>query len=251
MGHFGTEKTIERILNYYWFPKMKKYVRLYTDSCVQCCYRKMRGGKPEGQLHYGDVEPVPFRLIHLDHLGPFVRSKRGNSYILAMSDAFSKFLIVKAVKNTKTAPVISALNEVTSYFGLPLKIVTDRGTAFTSNVFEDYCEHNNIQHVKTAVRTPRANGQVERANQTILSYIRTSTDTAKHWNLSLKNLQWTINSQKNSTSGFTPNELVFDFRLRDVVQNRILAAIHDDIQDETVPIAEKREQARQNIALER
>ena len=56
---------------------------------------------------------------------------------------------------------------------------------------------------------------------------------------------------KNATSGFTPNELVFDFRLRDVVQNRILAAIHDDIQDETVPIAEKREQARQNIALER
>ncbi|XP_037960916.1 uncharacterized protein K02A2.6-like [Teleopsis dalmanni] len=140
---------------------MRKYVKDYLAACGECCYFNSRGGKRGGTLHYDDVEPIPFRLIHIDHLGPFIKSKRGNSYVLAISDASSKFLVVKAVRNTKTTPVIAVLNEMSSYFGLPAKIVTDRGTSFTSTQFEEYCDTNNIQHVKTAVRTPRANGQVE------------------------------------------------------------------------------------------
>lgn len=68
---------------------------------------------------------------------------------------------------------------MTVFFGLPKRIITDRGTAFTSKAFEEYCDVNNIQHIKTAVRTPRANGQVERANQTILHYLQTSSDKPK------------------------------------------------------------------------
>ena len=144
------------------------------------------------------------------HLGPFVRSRRGNAHVWAISDAFSKFLIVKPIKSTKTQPVILMLNEI-SYFGLPKVIVTDRGTVFTSKAFELYCERNENRHVKTAVRTPRANGQVERANDIILSYLRTAVETKGDWDLALRDLQWAVNSQRNATSGFSPNELVFDF----------------------------------------
>ncbi|CAD6995517.1 unnamed protein product [Ceratitis capitata] len=46
--------------------------------------------------HNVQVKPIPFDPIHLDHKGPFIRSKQEKSYILAISDAFSKFVIVKA-----------------------------------------------------------------------------------------------------------------------------------------------------------
>lgn len=216
-GHYGLEKTLRRITKDYWFPKMRAYVKKYIYSCIDCCYHPTGGRKEEGRLHFSDPEPIPFRLLHIDHLGPFVRSNRGNCYVLAISDAFTKFLVV------------NALNELTSFFGLPRQIVTDRGTSFTSKMFSSYCDANYIAHVKTAVRTPRANGQVERANQSILRYLRTCHDSPKDLDLFLRNLQYTINSQVNSTSGFSPNDLIFDFKLVDVVQNGLIAAIHNDI----------------------
>lgn len=231
---------------------MRKYVKEYIAACVECCYNKSKGGKPEGTLHYGYLEPLPFRLIHIDHLGPFIRSKRGNTHILAVSDAFTKFIVVKAVRSTKTAPVLNILNELTGYFGLPKRIISDRGTAFTSKLFEEYCDRNNIHHIKTAVRTPRANGQVERANQTILNHLRTTTDEPKDWDLFLHKLQWSINSQTNTTSGFSPNELIFDYKLIDLAQNRILAAVQDDsTTDNVIPIDDKRKLAALNIEKER
>lgn len=89
--------------------------------------------------------------------------------LLGVSGVFSKYLIVKA---TKTQTVFNLLNELTTYFGLPSRIVSDRGTAFTAKVFEDYCMANAIQHIKNAVRTPRANGQIE-TNEFILSFTST------------------------------------------------------------------------------
>lgn len=244
-GHFGIDKTIERILQHFWFPKMRKYVKEYVMSCVDCCYNKTKGGKSEGVLYTEPTEPIPFRLLHIDHLGPFIKSKRGNTHVLAISDAFTKYLVVKPVRSTKTLPVIQALNEVSGYFGLPARVVTDRGTAFTSKQFIKYCRDNNFVHIKTAVRTPRANGQVERANQTILNYLRTTTSNPKEWDEQLRKLQWSINSQKNSTTGFSPNELIFDFKLTDITHNHLIAAVIDD--DQNQPIQEKREAAWSSI----
>lgn len=188
----------------FWFPQMRKYVKNYIAACIDCCYRKAQSGKIEGTMHFDPVEPIPFRVIHVDHLGPFVRSKKGNCYVLAISDAFSKYLIVKPVRDTRTIHVINILNEITSYFGLPHKVITDRGTAYTAKAFESYCEQNGIKHVKTAVRTPRSNGQVERANQTILNYLRTSVDNPKEWDLILRNIQFSVNSQKTKRPGLAP-----------------------------------------------
>jgi len=85
-------------------------VKEYISTCNQCCYYKSKGDKPEKCMHYNDTDPVPFRRLYIDHLGPFVRSKRGNTHILTISDPFRKYLIVKAVKNTKTLPVLNILN---------------------------------------------------------------------------------------------------------------------------------------------
>lgn len=46
-GHFGLEKTVARIKQNFWFPRIRKYVKEYLAACVDCCYNKARTGKAE------------------------------------------------------------------------------------------------------------------------------------------------------------------------------------------------------------
>lgn len=48
-------------------------------------------------MRHAGAHNVPFRRLHLNHLP----SKRGNSYIIALTDPFTKFLIVKTASNMK------------------------------------------------------------------------------------------------------------------------------------------------------
>ncbi|XP_017475626.1 PREDICTED: uncharacterized protein LOC108365916 [Rhagoletis zephyria] len=124
-----------------------------------------------------------------NHLGPFVKSRRDYEYVLIIVDALTRYSVVVPTRSTKVKPVIDALNHLTLYFGLPQRIVTDRGTAFTSAAFGSFCGSNSIQHIKVAVRTPRSNGLAERVNQAVLAYLRTSSNDAKDWDTQIRMLQ--------------------------------------------------------------
>ncbi|CAD7078596.1 unnamed protein product [Hermetia illucens] len=250
MGHFAAEKTLDRLRKDFWFPKMRKYVKSYISACMECVYNKTVTGKAEGQLYIDTVKPIPFMRLHLDHVGPLPKTSRGNQYILGITDPFTKFTALKAVRSVNTQPVIRALNELTSYFGLPAIVVTDRGTAFTSHNFAEYCKLNGIQHIQTAVRTPRANGSIERINQTVCKCLRASCVSDSDWDTAIRDIQWTLNSNTNATTKYSPNDLIFDFRLRDVVHNRLVQAIHDEANDSQESIDIQRERATKAIEAE-
>lgn len=90
LGHFGEEKTLQRLQRDFWFPRMRRYVKSYIQSCPECCYNKVKGGKAEGELHIEEVLPIPFRSINIDHMGPFPKSKKGNQYVFLIVCSFSK-----------------------------------------------------------------------------------------------------------------------------------------------------------------
>ena len=85
----------------------------------------------------------------------------------------------KAKKYRARKHVISALNEVSEYFGVLKRIIIDRGTAFTSHKFERYCQANDVKDVQNAVRKPRVSGYAERSNHTILGILLPSTKEDK------------------------------------------------------------------------
>ena len=72
-----------------------------------------------------------------------------------------------------------------------------------------------------ATATPRANGQVERYNRTILSSLSASTDDEERWDETVSKVRWGLNSTMNSTTGKSPYELLFGYAPRGVV-NAIL-----------------------------
>lgn len=230
---------------------MRNFVKYYVRSRGQCAYNKYQGGQQEGEYHYGECEAIPFHTIHLDHLGPFPKSAKGNEHLLVLIDSFTKYVIIRPVISTATKFVIGVLNEVSSYFGVPKRIISDRGTPFTSKEFKSYCRENIIIHILNAVRTPRANGQVEQAKRTILNMLLPTTNEDKRWDQKLRDIQWTMNSNKNQTTKITPQELLFGFTPRDILQNKVVQALHHGTRNDGEQLQRMREQAAENIQRQR
>jgi transposase InsO family protein len=56
--------------------------------------------------------------------------------------------------------------------GLPLTIVSDRGTAFVSTFWRRYCERYGVKNKLSSSYHPETDGQTEIANKMIKNYLR-------------------------------------------------------------------------------
>lgn len=90
---------------------------------------------------------------HVDHLGPLPSTSKFYNYIFVIVDAFTKFVWIYPVRTTKSEEVIKKLEFQSEVFGSPTRIVSDRGPAFTSNTFREYCEGKRIQHILTTTES--------------------------------------------------------------------------------------------------
>lgn len=229
LGHFGFDKTFARIQQTYWFPKMRKFIKKYVKSCLECAHNKDVGGKQHGELHPIPKVETPFHTVHADHLGPFIRSKRGNTYILVLVDGFTKYINIKPVRDTRSSTTIRVMREHVSYFGAPSRLVTDRGTSFTSSSFRSFIKSMGVQHILNAVATPRANGQVERFNRTILDALATKTNNKddRSWDEHVPDIQIGLNTTIHKTTGKSPSELLFGFNINSRTENVMNEVINE------------------------
>ena len=79
-------------------------------------------------------------------------------------DKFTKWPEVEAVRKVTTQSSIKFLKGLVCRFGVPNRIITDKGTKFTSHAFMQYVEDLGSRVCFASVAHPRSNGQVERAN---------------------------------------------------------------------------------------
>lgn len=227
IGHFSVEKTLEKIKSNYWFSKMRAFVKKYVNSCLECAYSKAAGGKKPGFLNPIEKIDNPFDTIHADHVGPFVRSSRGNVHILAIIDGYTRYLYLEPVRNTKSYTTIKNFKEYFGIFGVPRRLITDRGTSFTSKAFKRFLEEKGIKHILNAVATPRANGQVERYNKTVVDALTTKCvgTPDNKWDDHLPDVQWGINNTLNKGINRTPSEALFGVRPTGSSESRIISEL--------------------------
>lgn len=115
-------------------------------------------------MHSTEKVEEPFYTIHIDHLGPFVRSNTGNTYVILAVHCFTKFVLLRAVRYTSAGPAEQFIQDLVGTFEPPTMGITDGATAFTSDKFNGMFEHFKLTHVKNARAKPKANGQVEEHN---------------------------------------------------------------------------------------
>lgn len=166
-------------------------------------------------LHAIDKGSVPLDTYHMDHLGPIPSTKKSYCHILVIVDAFSKFVWLYATRSTDTASVLDRLQKQSMTFGNPRRIITDRGTAFTSSAFSDYCKEEDIQHIKITTGVPRSNGQVERVNRTIIPLLtKLSAPKPEEWYKHLSVVQRYLNATPHRSTGKSPFKLLFGTNIR-------------------------------------
>ncbi|UYV75139.1 hypothetical protein LAZ67_12002608 [Cordylochernes scorpioides] len=225
MGHFATDRTVNKIKELYWFPSMKRYVRRHVAMCLECLFNKVPGGKQQGFLHPIKSGKRPFSIVHMDHVGPFVRSTKGNQELLVIVDNLTRFVRLSPVRNTSTQNVLKVMKSFVNDFGLPDKIISDRGSCFTSKQFEEFCRGNGIHHTLNSTKHPQGNGMVERVNRTVLSTIATSIEDPrrKDWDLKIKEVERDLNNAVNKTTNKTPFETLHGYspRFHDGILRRL------------------------------
>lgn len=125
-GHPGLNKTLEAIQTKYWFTNMKDFITKYVKYCVSCLCVKKPTGKRKGYLHPIPKIEKPFHTLHVDHVGPFCRTDRGNTYMFVTVDAFTKYTWIEAVPDTSVKHVTKCLINFIKFVGYPERIISDR-----------------------------------------------------------------------------------------------------------------------------
>ncbi|RWS00691.1 hypothetical protein B4U79_11010, partial [Dinothrombium tinctorium] len=99
------------------------------------------------------------------------QSSKGNLYLLVGVCNFSKMVFLRPVRSTRAKHTVQAVKGIIETYWVPERIVTDRGTAFKNKQFEEYCATLDIELIFNSTANPRANGQVERMNRTLVPMI--------------------------------------------------------------------------------
>lgn len=224
--HLGIDKTLSKIKEDFYFPKMREFVTKYINRCVNCMFYKIPK-KGELYWHLLGKGSEPFQVIHLDHVGPFVMTERDNKYILTIVDGFSKYVVLRAVKYVTAIETVYYMREFVCTYGSPERIVTDRGTAFTAAIFEKFCHELNINHVKISSKSPRSNGQAEIINGIAVRCLAMTTENPDNvdWDLRSMKVQWGINNSKHRVTGYAPSDVVYRFKIASRVDNPLVSEV--------------------------
>lgn len=148
----------------------------------------------------------PFQIINVNHLGPFETSTTKNKYLFVVADNLTKYVLLYPCRTTDAASVIKILTKFCNERGMPDRIISDRGTSFTARSFEKFCTNHGIAHTLNSTRHPQANGQVERANRTILPLLSLTADSHDYWDRRVPEVERMLNTAVNKTTNKTPYE---------------------------------------------
>lgn len=205
IGHFRIAKTKELIKKDYSINNLENKITEVISHCVPCILVNRKQGKQEGFLQNIDKGDTPLAMWQVDFLGPLTPTPKGYKHIFAVIDGFTKFCWLFPTKSVTADEVIDRLTLLETTFGNPKKSVSDRGSAFTSESFRQYCLQRDIHHVLITTGVLRANGQVERLNSVIINVLaKLSLDKPENWYHQVPRLQMALNSSYQRAIGMTP-----------------------------------------------
>jgi hypothetical protein len=150
----------------------------------------------------------------VDILGPFHRAVGGYRFLFVAIDKLTKWPEATPMVSITQGAVVAFLNSIVYRFGVPSHIITDNGTHFKSQVFQEYCEGIGTQLCFASVAHPKSNGQAKRANAEILRGLKTRTyDCLKkhgaNWVNKLPCVLWENRTTSSGATGETPFFMVY------------------------------------------
>jgi len=198
---------------YYW-PSMVTDIHTTITKCTTCAQNRLALRRLTTPLTlFPATEPLT--ELSVDIFGPIPASKKGNRFILVITDRFAKLTKCVALRRITAMSVASAIIDAwVSVYGPPDRILSDQGPQFMSNFFIAVMKMLGIETVRTAAYHPQTNGQVERYNRTMATQLRHYVaDDPSRWEELLPVITMAYNSQPHRSTGIDPFELVIPRRI--------------------------------------
>lgn len=209
-GHYGVNKTSEKIKQkFYWFL-MNQDIKLYIRQCQQCNKIKDPRKKPKARLGLY-LAGYPLDRLAVDVMGPMPLTKDKNKYILVIGDYFTRWMEAYSLPSQHAEVIAEKLvHEFIARFGTPLEIHSDQGRNFESALFKEVLKLLQIKKTRTTAYRPKSNGLIERFNSTLGRMIKKFVDHNKsNWDKHLNLLLAAYRSTIHPATGYSPNMLMF------------------------------------------
>jgi hypothetical protein len=205
-GHPGQAKTLELVTRDYSWPNVRRFVNEYTRSCDTCSRTKVPKHKPHGRLHPLPIPPKAWSSVSMDFIVELPESDGFNAVYVCV-DRFTKMAhFIPTTTNVSAEETARLyLRHVFKHHGLPLDIVSDRGTQFTSRFFTSLLELCDVKSNKSTAYHPQSDGQTERVNQVLEQYLRVFCDYRQDdWNRLLPLAEFTYNNAQHTSTRVSP-----------------------------------------------
>ena len=175
-SHMGIVKTKDRARTSFFWPNMNQEIEAYLSECHPCATFQEK--QPKETLLNDPVSNVPRKSLVMDNF-----NFNGRHYLIVI-DQFSKFIIVKPLKDLTSRITINLPLDIFSEHGFLATIRCDCGHNFVLNKFVDFCKKLNIS-ITLSSGYHHSSNPAERAVKTVKSLMKHCLASNTLWRIAL------------------------------------------------------------------
>ena len=209
-GHFGKNRSKERLTRKFFWPGMSKDLLRWITTCPDCCINKPGPGMGKSPLSQ-ELFGVRFARVAVDIISGFKTTVEGNTCMMVVTDYYTKYTRVFALKDHKAATCAEAfVKGWVLHLGVPLMLHSDQGREFESNLWQEMCQYLAICKTRTNPYRPQSDGQVERFNRTLIQVLKPLVNKEMDdWDEFVEFVVHAYNGTVHASTNCSPNLLVY------------------------------------------
>jgi hypothetical protein len=201
----------------YWWYGLKRDVAEYVALCDTYQRVKVEHQRPAGLLKPMKIPEWKWEEVGMDFIVGLPRTQRGYDSIWVIVDRLTKvthFLLVKTTyKGARLAELY--MERIVSLHGVPKKIVSDRGTQFTSQFWQKLHDSLGTKLNFSSAYHPQTNGQTKRINQILEDMLRAcALQYGDSWDKSLPYAEFSYNNSYQKSLKMAPFEALYGRKCR-------------------------------------
>ncbi|GJS46508.1 putative reverse transcriptase domain-containing protein [Tanacetum coccineum] len=215
--HLGADKMYYDLRDRYWWPGMKKDIVEYVSRCLTCLKVKAEHQRPSGLLQQPEVPIWKCEGIAMDFVTKLPRTSSRHDTIWVIVDRLTKsahFLPMREdYKMERLARLY--LNEIVARHGVPISIISDRDSRFTSRFWQSMQEALGTRLDMSTAYHPQTDGQSEHTIQTLEDMHRVCIlEFGGSWDVHLPLVEFSYNNSYHSSVRCAPFEALYGRKCR-------------------------------------
>ena len=215
-GHPGIGAMMKKVLKHLWWPTIHCDIRQYVRGCQTCQTAKVNTHPTAPSITPHDVasNSFPFKQVSVDLVTDLPPARGCNSILTIVDQGLTKATFFLPMNKTASSAEIAKLYHDAVYpnYGIPDTVISNRGPQFVSSFTRDLYSKSGIELKATTAYRPQSNGEAERVNQEIGTYLHMyCAEKPNDWSLYLADAQFAHNSRIHSTHRQTPFYLLHGY----------------------------------------